>query len=67
MSVGQERDQINDLEIAASEDGKLLAMRNRCLTDNGTGQSGVYWGFVMPFLGNIEMPNAYTWEKATLA
>ena len=67
MSVGQERDQINDLEIAASEDGKLLAMRNRCLADNGTGQSGVYWGFVMPFLGNIEMPNAYTWEKGHLS
>ena len=61
MSVGQERDQINDLEIAARDDGKLLAMRNRCLADNGTGQSGVYWGFVMPFLGNIEMPTAYTW------
>jgi len=66
MSVGQERDQINDLEIAATKDGKLLAMRNRCIADNGTGQSGVYWGFVMPFLGNIEMPNAYTWENGHL-
>ena len=64
MNVGQERDQINELEIAASKDGDLLAMRNRCLADNGVGCIGVYWGFVMPFLGQVEMPNAYTWPKA---
>ena len=64
MNVGQERDQINELEIAASQDGRLLAMRNRGLADNGVGSTGVYWGFVMPFLGAVEMPNAYTWPKA---
>ena len=63
MSVGQERDQVNDLDVAATQDGKLLAMRNRGLANNGTGQTGVYWGFVMPFLGQVEMPNVYTWEK----
>lgn len=63
MNVGQERDQINTLEIAANENGKLLAVRNHCITDNGVGTTGVYWGFVMPFLGNVELPNAYTWDK----
>lgn len=66
MSIGQERDQINDLEVAATKDGKLLAMRNRGIANNGTGQTGVYWGFVMPFLGQVEMPNAYTWEKGDI-
>ncbi len=63
MNVGQERDQINDMEVAASKDGKLLAVRNFGLADNGVGSTGVYWGFVMPFLGAVELPNAYTWEK----
>jgi aerobic carbon-monoxide dehydrogenase large subunit len=62
MNIGQERGQINDLEVAATKDGKLLALRNRGLADCGTGQIGVYWGFVMPFLGAVEMPNAYTWR-----
>ena len=66
MNVGQERDQINDLEIAASKDGQLLALRNCGIADNGIGCTGVYWGFVMPFLGAIEMPNAYTWPKADI-
>ena len=61
MNIGQERGQINDLEVAASKDGKLLALRNRGIADCGTGQIGVYWGFVMAFLGAVEMPNAYTW------
>lgn len=62
MSIGQERGQVNTLEVAASREGKLLALRNRGVADVGTGQIGVYWGFVMPFLGAVEMPNAYTWE-----
>lgn len=64
MNVGQERDQINDLEIAATKSGKLLAFRSKIIADNGTGEVGVYWGFSMPFLGAIEMPNAYAWECA---
>jgi len=63
MAVSQERDQINDLEVAASKDGKLLAIRNRGIADCGDGCEGVYWGFVMPFLGAVELPNGYTWEK----
>lgn len=66
MNVGQERDQVNYLEVAASKDGELLAIRNRGIADNGTGETGVYWGFVMPFLGAVELPNAYTWHKADI-
>lgn len=62
MNVGQERDQINDMAVAANKDGKLLAVRNNGVADNGVGSTGVYWGFVMPFLGAVELPNAYTWE-----
>lgn len=67
MNVGQERDQINEMEIAANKDGKLLAVRNRGVADNGVGCTGVYWGFVMPFLGAVELPNAYTWEKGDVS
>jgi len=66
MNVGQERDQVNYLEIAARKDGKLLAVRNRGIADNGVGTTGVYWGFVMPFLGAVELPNAYTWERGDI-
>ncbi|MGD9536032.1 MAG: xanthine dehydrogenase family protein molybdopterin-binding subunit [Alphaproteobacteria bacterium] len=61
MAVSQERDQIHDIEIAATKDGKLLALRNRGVGDCGDGCEGVYWGFLMPFLGAVEMPNAYDW------
>jgi carbon-monoxide dehydrogenase large subunit len=67
MNVGQERDQINDLEIAADLEGNLLALRNKGIADNGVGTTGVYWGFVMPFLGAIELPNAYKWPKAHIS
>jgi carbon-monoxide dehydrogenase large subunit len=63
MAVSQERDQIHDLEVAATKDGKLLALRDRGIGDCGDGCEGVYWGFLMPFLGAVELPNAYTWDK----
>ena len=66
MNLGQERGQVNYLEVAANKDGKLLAIRNRGIADVGTGQIGVYWGFVMPFLGAVEMPNAYTWAAGDI-
>ena len=66
MNVGQERDQINDMEIAADLEGNMLALRNFGLADNGVGTTGVYWGFVMPFLGAIELPNGYKWPKADI-
>lgn len=62
MAVSQERDQIHYLEVAASKDGKLLALRDRGIGDCGDGCEGVYWGFLMPFLGAVELPNAYNWD-----
>ncbi|CAN0421662.1 unnamed protein product [Laminaria digitata] len=59
MTVSQERDQIHDLEIAADNDGKILAIRDRGVGDIGDGRQGVYWGFVMPNLGAAMLPNAY--------
>ncbi len=59
MTVSQERDQIHDLEIAADEEGRILALRNRGIADIGDGREGVYWGFVMPSLGSVMLPNAY--------
>ena len=61
MAVSQERDQIHTIEVAAKKDGTLLAIRNRGLADCGDGCEGVYWGFLMPFLGTVELPNAYKW------
>jgi carbon-monoxide dehydrogenase large subunit len=61
MAVSQERDQIHDLEVAATKDGRLLALRDRGVGDCGDGCEGVYWGFLMPFLGAVELPNAYAW------
>ena len=59
MTVSQGRDQIHDLEIAANKDGKVLAIRDRGIGDVGDGRQGVYWGFVMPSLGSVMLPNAY--------
>ena len=59
MTVSQERDQILDLEIAADSEGRILALRNRGIADVGDGRQGVYWGFVMPSLGSVMLPNAY--------
>jgi carbon-monoxide dehydrogenase large subunit len=59
MTVSQGRDQIHDLEIAAKQDGTVTAIRNRGIADIGDGREGVYWGFVMPSLGAVMLPNAY--------
>ena len=59
MSVSQERDQIHDLELAADKDGRVLALRDRIVGDCGDGCEGVYWGYLMPFLGAALLPNAY--------
>lgn len=59
MAVSQERDQIHYLELAASSDGRILALRDRVIADNGDSCEGVFWGFVMPFYGSALVPNAY--------
>ena len=59
MVVSQERDQIHDIDLAATRDGKILAIRDRIIADNGDGTEGVFWGFIMPFYGAAMVPNAY--------
>jgi aerobic carbon-monoxide dehydrogenase large subunit len=59
MSVSQERDQIHYLELAADSDGRILALRNNIIADNGDGCEGVFWGLVMPFYGAAMVPNGY--------
>ena len=66
MTVSQERDQIHDLEIAADREGHILALRNRGIGDVGDGRQGVYWGFVMPSLGSVMLPNAYAIGRADI-
>lgn len=64
MMVGQERDQQHELTLAATEDGQILGLRARIKTDTGDGRQGVYWGFVMPFLGAALLPSGYDIAKA---
>lgn len=59
MSVSQERDQIHYLDVAADSEGRILALRNKIIADNGDGCEGVFWGFVMPFYGAAMIPNGY--------
>jgi carbon-monoxide dehydrogenase large subunit len=66
MSVSQERDQIHDLEIGATKEGRIVALRDRGLADNGDGCEGVYWGYLMPFLGSALLPNAYDLPKCDI-
>ncbi len=66
MVVGQERDQTHDLEVAADGDGRILALRDRGVADNGDGCQGVYWGFVMPVLGASLLPSAYDLPKCDI-
>ena len=66
MAVSQERDQSHEIELAADETGKILALRDRGLADNGDGCMGVYWGFVMPFLGAALLPGGYDIRQADI-
>lgn len=66
MSVSQERDQIHDLEVAADKEGRIVALRDRGLADNGDGCEGVYWGYLMPFLGAALLPNSYDMPKCDI-
>ncbi len=66
MCVSQERDQIHDIELAANSSGTITAVRDRGIGDAGDGCEGVYWGYLMPFLGAALMPNAYDLPKCDI-
>ena len=44
--------------MGATEEDQIVALRDRGLADNGDGCEGVYWGYLMPFLGSALLPNA---------
>lgn len=58
-NIGQERDQIHDLEIALARDGRILALRDRMLTDCGDARVPIYVSFSMPWLGAMYLTNGY--------
>src|SRR5262249_333561 len=51
---------------AATKEGRIVALRDRGLADNGDGCEGVYWGYLMPFLGAALLPNAYDVAKCDI-
>jgi carbon-monoxide dehydrogenase large subunit len=57
--IGQERDQIHDLAIALRKDGKILAVRDRIVTDCGDARVPIYVSFSMPWLGMMYLTNAF--------
>ena len=59
MTIAQERDQIHDIEIGADETGRIVALRDHMIADNGEGAQGGYWGFIMPFYGALVVSGAY--------
>ncbi|MGD9710528.1 MAG: xanthine dehydrogenase family protein molybdopterin-binding subunit [Thermomicrobiales bacterium] len=56
---GQERGQIHYLQIAATKEGKILGMRNRCIGDVGDGNQPMFMGLVFPKAGCFWMPSVY--------
>ena len=56
---GQERGQIHYLELAATREGKILGMRDRCIGDVGDGNQPMFMGLVFPKSGCIWMPSVY--------
>ncbi|MBM3518643.1 MAG: xanthine dehydrogenase family protein molybdopterin-binding subunit, partial [Alphaproteobacteria bacterium] len=66
LAVSQERDQVHYLEVAAKNDGTIMAVRDRGIGDAGDGCEGVYWGYLMPFLGSALLPNAYDLPKCDI-
>ncbi len=60
QNIGQERDQIHELEIALTREGKILALRDRMVANCGDARVPIYVSFAMPWLGMMYLPNGYT-------
>ena len=56
---GQERGQIHYLQIAATNEGKILGLRDRCIGDVGDGNQPMFMGLVFPKSGCFWMPSVY--------
>lgn len=59
LATTQQRDEIWDLEAAADRDGRLLAVRGRCLHDNG---AYVPYGLILPVTLLSPFPGPYALE-----
>lgn len=64
--VGQERAQIHEMQIAARSDGKILGLRDRCITDIGHGQQPVFMGIMYPRAGCFMMTSFYDIPQAEI-
>ncbi len=58
-NIGQERDQIHDIELALRRDGRILGLRDRMLADCGDARVPIYVSFSMPWLGAMYLTNGY--------
>ena len=57
--VGQERGQIHYMQIAATRDGKILGLRDRCIGDVGNGNQPMFMGLVFPKSGCFWLSSVY--------
>lgn len=57
--VGQERGQVHYLQLAATRDGKILGLRDRCIADVGDANQADYMGISYPITGCAWMPSVY--------
>jgi len=64
--IGQERAQIHEMQIAARSDGKILGLRDRCITDIGHGQQPVFMGIMYPRAGCFMMTSIYDIPQAEI-
>ncbi len=63
VATTQQRDQYWDVEVAASQDGRLLAVRGTCLHDNG---AYVPYGLVLPATSIGSFPGPYALQGLDL-
>jgi carbon-monoxide dehydrogenase large subunit len=58
-NIGHERDQIHDLELALTAEGRIIGLRDRMITDCGDARVPIYVSFSMPWLGAMYLTNGY--------
>ena len=63
LSTTQQRDQTWDLEVAADENGRLLAVRGRCIHDNG---GYVPYGLVAAVTSLSAFPGPYALQAVDI-
>jgi carbon-monoxide dehydrogenase large subunit len=59
LATNQQRDEVWDVEVAADETGRLLAVRGRCLHDNG---AYLPYGLILPATLLAPFPGPYALE-----